>query len=152
MLRSGGEDAYRGRESGQMTTTCCRLGPKALNASTASSCRNSRAPWYGSEHAAGKGNSTLTPQQENDSGDAGEAELRRSAREIARASGGGGGRGAGVEKDERREEENDAAKRSILERLRDHRDAKGVPLLLGEKGDEGAESVDGGGASPMEWC
>jgi hypothetical protein len=43
---------------------------------------------------------------------------------------------AGAEKEERRELENDAAMRSILDRLRDQRDATGVPtgvpLLLGE--------------------
>ncbi len=54
-----------------------------------------------------------------------------------------------MEKDDRRDEESDAAKRSILERPRDHRDARGVPAVLGGVGG-GEEGADGRGASLME--
>ena len=126
MMAGGG--AYRGRVWGQMTITCCRLGPNALNASTASSWRKSKAPWKGREHGAGSGNSTSTPQQVNDSeGLRGEEGELRPSLALMVAS---GAVEAGAEKEERRELENDAAMRSIFERLRDQRDATGVPPLL----------------------
>jgi hypothetical protein len=55
-----------------------------------------------------------------------------------------------VEKDERRDEEREAAKRSILERLRDHRDARGVPLSPTADAGGGEDGVESGGASLIE--
>jgi hypothetical protein len=118
--------------------TCCRLGPNALNASTASSWRKRRAPWKGREQGAGRGNSTLTPQQEKDSEARGEEEAMRSLPEEVGESEGG----AGVEKEERRDEAKEDAKRSILERPRDHREARGVlPALGGATGEPEADDA-----------
>jgi hypothetical protein len=65
---------------------------------------------------------------------------------------GGGGRGEGAEKEERRELENDEAMRSILERLRDHRDATGVPLLLDDESGAERAAVEGDAGCEESWC
>ena len=58
--------------------------------------------------------------------------------------------GAGAEKDARRDEENDAAKRSIFEMLRDQREAVGVAALQGDSSPSPDEVGEGPGGSQEE--
>ncbi len=99
-------------------------------------------------HAAGRGNSTFTPQQEKDSdGSRGEEEASRSLEDNIDVGDSGAGVGAGVEKEERKEDEKDNAKRSILDRLRAQRDARGVDPPLCDATEEAAfAAVQDGGA------